>query len=247
MRIKEKAVCFCMIAALILSFGLCSVPMRAADALSILINGEALVTDPAPVIINGRTLVPLRAIFEAIDAEVEWDGETATVTGHKDETFITLVIGQKQAMRNGEAIPLDVPATILAGRTMVPLRFISEAFGAAVSYDPETSTVTIITETKPQPDNISVQAYGIQSITTPVARSHMAEVTFKGTPLTIYHITVTYTSGESKAAGLEDKATDENGLASWTWKIGGNTTPGTYTISIAAGERIFTGYFTVTE
>jgi len=96
-----------------------------------------------PEIVNGRTLVPLRSIFEAIGATVEWDDSTQTVTAKKDKTIVSLQIGSAQMNVNGTVKTLDVPATLMNGRTMVPVRAISEAFGCTVGWSDNTQTVTL--------------------------------------------------------------------------------------------------------
>lgn len=107
------------------------------------INSSLLDFDQPPVIVEGRTLVPLRAIFEALGAEVEWNGETQMVTAVKGSTIIKLKIGSYAAERNGEALALEVPAMIMNGRTLVPARFIAECLGAVVDWDSGTRTVLI--------------------------------------------------------------------------------------------------------
>ena len=82
-------------------------------------------------------------IFEALGAEVQWDGNTQTVTATKSGTEIRLVIGGA-AYKNGQEIQLTVPAKIIEGSTMVPLRFVSEALGCQVTWDEKTKTITII-------------------------------------------------------------------------------------------------------
>lgn len=99
------------------------------------IDGELLHTDVNARIINGRTLVPMRAIFERLGASVSWDGTAQTVTGAKDDISITLPIGKATAVKNGTALVLDVPAQIISGRTMVPVRFVAESLGCKVEYD----------------------------------------------------------------------------------------------------------------
>ena len=94
-------------------------------------------------IVDGRTMVPLRAIFEALGATVEWEQETKTVTSVLDKTEIKLTIGENVLLKNGEEIQLDVPALIMNGRTLVPVRAISEAFGVYVEWDSETRTVLL--------------------------------------------------------------------------------------------------------
>ena len=98
-------------------------------------NGEKIKFDQIPVIENGRTLVPLRAIFEKIGAEVEWDGDTQTVTATKGDITVALTIDSTAATKNGETIALDVPAKIISGRTLVPVRFVSDCFGVDVAWD----------------------------------------------------------------------------------------------------------------
>lgn len=95
------------------------------------------------VIQNGYTLVPLRAIFESLGAEVEWEPTTRTVTATKGETTIELTINEAQAYVDGKAITLAVKAQTINSHTMVPLRFVSEALGAEVGFDNTTRTVTI--------------------------------------------------------------------------------------------------------
>ena len=99
--------------------------------------------DQVPVIENGRTLVPLRAIFEKIGATVEWDGNTQTVKATKGDTSISLTINNTTAYKNGQPITLDVPAKILNGRTLVPVRFVADCFGVDVQWVQETQTVLL--------------------------------------------------------------------------------------------------------
>lgn len=94
-------------------------------------------------IVEGRTMVPLRAIFEALGASVEWNQETKTVTSNLGGTEIFLTIGENKLIKNGEEIALDVPAMIMNGRTLVPVRAVSESFGVAVEWDAETRTVIL--------------------------------------------------------------------------------------------------------
>lgn len=112
--------------------------------ITVLLNSRPLSFDQPPVIINGRTMVPLRAIFQALGAQVDWDGATRTVTATKGNTVIVLVIGSPTAFKDGRPVTLAQPALLMAGRTMVPLRFIAESLGAVVNWDGTTQTVTIL-------------------------------------------------------------------------------------------------------
>jgi len=116
------------------------------DVVKVKVNDKPIIFDVAPVISEGRTLVPLRYIFEALGAEVKWDAATRTVTGIKGSDEIVLNIDSKDAVVNGETRKPDVPATILNGRTLVPARFISESLGAEVLWDGDSKTVIIKTE-----------------------------------------------------------------------------------------------------
>lgn len=96
-----------------------------------------------PLIQSGRTLVPLRSIFEAMGATVDWDNATQTVTSSRGGTTVKLTIGQNTMYKNGTAVTLDVPATLISGRTMVPVRAVAEAFNAKVGWVASAQIVTI--------------------------------------------------------------------------------------------------------
>ena len=113
--------------------------------ITIEIDGQLLRTDVPPVILDGRTMVPLRAIFEALDTEVEYDAATRTITGTSGDSVIQLTIDSTRATVNGEEVALDVPATIMEGRTLVPVRFIAESTGQEVGWEARTRTVLIKT------------------------------------------------------------------------------------------------------
>ena len=114
-----------------------------APGIRVLLDGSPLSFDVAPQVINGRTLVPLRAIFEALGAEVEWVGATQTATATKDDTVVVLIIGNTSPTVNGEVVTIEVAGTVVNGRTLVPLRFVAEAFGVTVDWNSATRTVTI--------------------------------------------------------------------------------------------------------
>lgn len=116
------------------------------ENIQVFINKEPLVMEVPPTVINGRTMVPLRAIFEGFGVEPEWNAETRTVVASAEETEVILPLGQQEATVNGETIELDAPGTILEGRTMVPARFIAESLGAEVEWNAETRTVIIETK-----------------------------------------------------------------------------------------------------
>jgi hypothetical protein len=112
------------------------------------LNGKIMVFDQKPMIVNGRTVVPLRAIFEALGANIEWDGKNQTVKAMKGKNKIMVKIGDTHAVKNGKKVKLDQKAIIVNKRTMVPLRFVSEALGAKVEWDAKNATVHIHTQVK---------------------------------------------------------------------------------------------------
>lgn len=144
--IKKKILCLILVLGIILLMPN-SQEKQYAQAnekpIQVIINGEELLTDVAPIIISGRTLVPLRAIFEALGAEVEWDEKNRQVIGRKVSLSIILQIDNQFAKLNNQQIELDVAAIIINDRTMVPIRFIAESLGEDVFWDSENRMVKI--------------------------------------------------------------------------------------------------------
>ena len=130
----------------------------AADGIDVFVDGRRLVFDVPPQIVNGRTLVPLRAIFAELGASVSWDEATQTVTAAKDGAVVVLQIGSTAPTVNGKVWHIDQPGIIIQGRTLVPLRFVSEAFGVAVGWDEKTNTITIGAQPKDSLTPDAIQA-----------------------------------------------------------------------------------------
>lgn len=120
-----------------------------ASAAEVQINGAPLVTDAEPVIISERTFVPMRAIFEAFGAEVDWLGEEQIIAAASGSKLIMLKIGSDRLIVKDiesdslDITELDAPPVLIGDRTMVPVRAVSEALGASVAWDDETRTVII--------------------------------------------------------------------------------------------------------
>lgn len=117
----------------------------AETKLNVTIDGASEAGLGNPVLINGRTMLPARAILERFGFEMIWDAETRTVVGKRDDYTITMTIDSSQAKIQNKEQFLDQPSTIVDGRTYVPVRFISDAVGTNISYDAHTLTVNIDT------------------------------------------------------------------------------------------------------
>lgn len=104
---------------------------------------EEIVFDVPPINENGRTLVLVRSILEPLGASFNWDSNAGVVTAVKGSTEVKLKINSKLAIVNGKEVVLEVPAKITKGRTLVPLRFISESLGYKVDWNPATTEVKI--------------------------------------------------------------------------------------------------------
>ncbi len=119
-----------------------------AKDVTVTLDGKDIVFDVAPQIMEDRTMVPLRAIFEALGVTVEWDEPTRTITSFKDDTIVIMQIDNNILFKGEEKIELDVAPVIVNDRTLVPLRAVSESFGLNVEWNEETYAVTITSVTE---------------------------------------------------------------------------------------------------
>ena len=117
------------------------------------IDGTLLQLEVAPLLEDGRTFLPMRAIFEALGADVQWNGATQTVTAKKGTMTLTMQIGSSTAQKNGSSVILEAPAMISDQRTLVPLRFVGEALGGSVKW--EGSSRQILINSAASPDTAS--------------------------------------------------------------------------------------------
>ena len=131
-----------LLAILMLMGSFCMVT-SADSEIDIFIDGVKLQCDQAPYIENGRTMIPMRKIFESLNSTVEWEGSTQTITATKGDTQIVLQIGQPTLYKNGVVEALDVSPIIKDGSTFVPARAVAQALGTNVDWFDESSTVFI--------------------------------------------------------------------------------------------------------
>lgn len=115
-----------------------------ADRYYVTINGLRVESDVNPINVNGRLLVPLRAVFEAVGAIVEWNDATKTVLCKKGDKEVRVIIGSNTMTVNGLETQLDAAAEIVNGRTMVPLRAIAEGLDATVTWRSGTRTAELL-------------------------------------------------------------------------------------------------------
>ena len=131
------------------ALGMASAAIAADNEPAVYLNGAQMTFDVNPFIEDDRTLVPMRAIFEAVGADVQWDEEDRTVHAvrAKDDevSLVSLQIDSATAFVNSAAVNLDVPAKIVGDRTFVPLRFVVESLGEKVEWDSDNYAVIITT------------------------------------------------------------------------------------------------------
>ena len=113
------------------------------SGIKVVINGEQMTFEVAPALVNDRTMLPMRAIFEALKADVYWDEGTETITAVKGDKNVVLQILNTVMTIDGERVILDVPPLLLSDRTMVPARAVSDALGCLVEWEEDTQTVYI--------------------------------------------------------------------------------------------------------
>lgn len=116
-----------------------------SSPIGISINGRTIASDVSPVMEDGRTLVPIRVISENLGAEVKYDAQTKKVTITKDSTNLVLTLNQKQIIVNGKTQTIDVPAKAVKGRTLVPIRVVSENLNCTTVWDANKKMVIITT------------------------------------------------------------------------------------------------------
>ncbi len=127
-----------------------AVPVSASDEISLVAFGNKVECDQPPVVVDGRTLVPLRAVAETVGAEVEWNDENRTVSIETGLIGLLITIGENQMTVNNKSdnsgirvIPLDVSVQIINGRTMLPVRAVAEGLNLNVDWDADSKTVNV--------------------------------------------------------------------------------------------------------
>lgn len=121
------------------------VPVTIVDA-----DGEMIITDPPPIIVENRTMVPIFTFAKALQAKVVWDADQRMVMVTKGRDVMRIRVDSDQAKISGQSLSFGVPACIVSDRVYVPLRSVAEALGEKVDWNDATRTVTLVpgSETK---------------------------------------------------------------------------------------------------
>jgi len=141
----------------IMAMGIIMPARLQANNISVTIDGQQVnFNDQQPVLVDGRTLVPVRGVFEALGFDVGWHQPTQTVTLTNAGYIVSISVGSQNFTTNGQSYALDVPAQIIGGRTMIPLRAVLESVGYELDWDGASSTVLIMTDNVHHEDNVLV-------------------------------------------------------------------------------------------
>jgi len=124
-------------------------PNIGGAVIRVVVNGTVVPFDVPPQMAEGTVFVPLRGVFEQIGATVNFDKSSGQITATRGETTVALKVGTKLAKVNDENMFMVQPAVYLNGRTLVPLRFLTEALGAEVEWNPALREVDITAEAVP--------------------------------------------------------------------------------------------------
>ena len=127
--------------------------MAKNDSIKVMYDGNTIDFDVQPEIIDDRVMVPMRAIFEAFGAMVKWDGDSQTITAKKKSKTISMTIGNTDMTKNDETYSFDTAPVIEDGRTLVPVRAVSDMLGLDVEWEDSDKTVTITTPTEEEDDS----------------------------------------------------------------------------------------------
>ncbi len=190
-------------------FAVSTIVSSFAAGISIKINGKVIDSDVEPQIIEGRTMVPVRAIFEGVGAEVSWDASTKTITGTKDSVTVKMKIGEKTLSINDKNIEMDASPAIIEDRTYAPARYVAESFGFDVSWNGDLKEVSI---------NSKITA------TTEVTTETTTELTTKTettTEITTKTVTTTETSTETTTLSAAEilNSSPVKGVGAATYKL----------------------------
>lgn len=130
--------------------------VSATTKIIVTIDGKTIPFSSEPILKNNSVLVPMRQIFEALDAQVDWIASTKSILAKKGNVSIELKIGSKVAYKNGVSIQLVAAPQVFNGVTYVPPKFIAESLGCLVEWSKNTNTLAITTQSETSIDSLTV-------------------------------------------------------------------------------------------
>ncbi len=168
---KKRSISILIILTMLIAF----VPVHAERNISIYVDGTELKCDSPAFIENGSTMVPMRNIFERLNATVDWNCDTKTITAQKQDIKITLQIGSQTLVRNEKSESLDAVPVIVNDTTFVPIRAVSQALDASVTWNDATSTVNISSDSSNpiNNDELTVTMYAPDGRTISIPQSEI--------------------------------------------------------------------------
>ena len=167
-----------MIVALVISL-LCLIPTVSAyseKVISLEIDGTVIRTEVPPTVIGGRTMVPVRDIFEACGANVTWDPATKKITGSKGGKNVVMQVGSNKLYMNSSVATMDCTPVIIEGRTLAPARYVALGFGGTTQWDALNKVVVITGVTTPTVETTTEMTTTTTVITTTETTTEMTTV-----------------------------------------------------------------------
>ncbi len=166
------------------------VQVSADENISLTVNGKSVETQVPPTIIDGRTMVPVRDIFEACGAKVNWDANTKTITGEKGDTTVVMQIDSNMLFINEKVTEMDATPVIIDGRTLAPARYVAESFGGIVDWNAEDKVVMIdvddsdedVTETTTEETTVTEETTEVTTVTETTEATTVTETTTVAEP-----------------------------------------------------------------
>lgn len=200
MKNKFTAVILCIVFA-VLTLAPCA---TADNDIRVVLNGVELTFDVPPVIMSGRTMVPMRVVFEALGYKVTWDEKNRSINAKRGSDEINMYIDFYTMWTNGNAVQTDVAPCITDGRTLVPLRAVSEMSGCLVDWNENERSVYIDTRKAPETTPIPAETTAPDPNATPAPSP-----TPKGIELDVHELTInegkTYNFSPAIKTYLADK------------------------------------------
>lgn len=181
------------------------------DSPTMQVNGEDVSIDEngtAPVIVDGRTMVPIRAVAEALGGEVSWDAAARTVTVTKDSDVISLTIDSNLAEVNSQSVELDTTPIIVNKRTLLPLRFVSENLGAEVVWNAENRQITITGQNDAPVDETETQQTDELTTEQTTEQTEQTAVNLSDGKILIVYFTMPESDGVDTVAGASRVVVD---------------------------------------